>query len=86
MTPWPLLALLTVHPASPMQKLASAMDAACSGFHGRIGYYVKNLKTGETIGLHAEDRFPSASTIKTAIMIEAVNQVVSGKLKWTDKI
>ena len=62
------------------------MVEVCGTFHGRIGFYVKNLKTGEAIGLHDVDAFPSASTIKTAIMTEVVNQVEEGKLKWSEKI
>ncbi len=83
---WPAYVVITAHASSPMQRLELAMNQVCHSFHGRIGYYVKNLKTGETIGLHEGDRFPSASTIKTAIMIEVVNQVLAGKLKWSEKI
>lgn len=86
MTPWSLYLLIAAHPRRPMQRLETEMNGVCAHFHGRVGYFVKNLRTGEEIGLHANDRFPSASTIKTAIMIEAVNQVEDGTLKWTDKI
>ncbi|HEY3783035.1 MAG TPA: serine hydrolase [Fimbriimonadaceae bacterium] len=80
------LAVSSVSRAPDMQKLKTEMDAVCAGFHGRMGYYVKNLKTGESIGLRQDEQFPSASTIKTAIMIEAINQIEEGKLKWTDKL
>src|ERR1700722_15966547 len=69
-----------------MQDLQTQMDAACAGFHGRMGYFVENLKTGESIGLRQDEQFASASTTKTAIMIEAANQIEEGKLKWTDKL
>jgi beta-lactamase class A len=69
-----------------MTRLAKELTAVCKGFHGRVGYYVKNLKTGESIGLNAGDRFPSASTIKTAVMIEVVNQIEEGNLQWSEKI
>ncbi len=69
-----------------MAGLERELNRVCSSFHGRIGYYVKNLKTGETIGSRQDERFPSASTIKTAIMLEAVKQIEAGKLKWTDKV
>lgn len=78
----PFLAL-----ASPsLNSLRTDFDKICANFHGRMGYFVENLKTGETIGNRQDEQFPSASTIKTAIMIEAFNQIEEGKLKWTDKI
>jgi len=69
-----------------MAQLSAEMNAVCKKFNGRVGYYVKNLKTGETIGLNAQDRFPSASTIKTVVMIEVANQIEEGKLKWAEKL
>ena len=51
-----------------------------------MGYWLKDLSTGEDIGFDADDRFPSASTIKTAVMVEVFRQIEAGKLSWTDKI
>jgi beta-lactamase class A len=39
-----------------------------------------NLGTGETIAVNADVRFPTASTIKTAVMVEAWQQIVDGQL------
>jgi beta-lactamase class A len=86
MSPWPLFLLVASPSRTPMTALAAEMNAVCQKFHGRVGFYVKNLATGETIGLNAADRFPSASTIKTAVMIEVVNHIEEGKLKWTEKL
>ncbi len=54
---------------SPMPRLEKELTAICRAFHGKMGYYVKNLKSGETIGFRQDEQFPSASTIKTAIML-----------------
>lgn len=69
-----------------MTNLRTDLDAICHSFNGKMGYYVKNLKTGETIGFQQDEQFPSASTIKTAIMLEVVKQIEEGKLTWTDKL
>ncbi|MFQ3586082.1 MAG: serine hydrolase [Fimbriimonadaceae bacterium] len=66
-------------------RLKAELDAAARGFRGRVGYCVIDVATGRSIDLNGDDRFPSASTIKTALMVEAVNQVDEGKLNWTDK-
>jgi len=65
--------------------LKSRLDAVCQGFHGRIGYCVKLLDSGATIEYRGGERFPTASTIKTAVALEAVREVEEGKLNWTDK-
>jgi len=50
-----------------------------------MGYCLKVLKTGETISFRGDERFPTASTIKTAVMMAAVQMIDEGKLKWSDK-
>ncbi len=67
-----------------LAPLRAKLDAACASFHGRIGYCVKILETGETIDNRGDERFPTASTIKTAVALEAIRRVDAGTLKWTD--
>lgn len=82
-----VLALVTFGPGhNPLlSALKPKLDAVCQTFHGRIGYCVKLLDTGETIDFRGDERFPTASTIKTAVALEAVREVEEGKVKWSDK-
>jgi beta-lactamase class A len=73
---------LTTHMLTPLQ---TKLDAICNRFHGRIGYELKVLPTGEEIGYHQDDRFPTASTIKTGVMVAVLQQIDEGKLKFTDQ-
>lgn len=66
---------------APLQK---KLDTICQRFRGRMGYSLLVLKTGQRISFRGDERFPSASTIKTAVMVEAINQVEEGKVKWSD--
>ena len=68
-----------------LSSLKNKLDALCAGFHGRMGYCVVDLRTGAQIGYRADERFPTASTIKTAVALEAIRQIEEGRLKWTDK-
>jgi len=72
-------------PVHLLPPLKAKLDAICSGFHGRIGYCVKLVDTGEIIENRGDEKFPTASTIKTAVALEAVRQIEEGKLKWADK-
>src|SRR5580658_7748612 len=73
---------------SPQSKLLTALkpklDAVCQAFHGRMGYCVKLLDSNETIEYRGNERFPTASTIKTGVALEAIREVEEGMLKWTD--
>jgi beta-lactamase class A len=67
-----------------LDRLQKELDAACTGFHGRIGYSVLDIESGKRVSSHGDDPFPTASTIKTAIALEALKEVDEGKLKWSD--
>ncbi len=72
-------------PAVPSELLAR-VNAIASGFHGQMGVYAKNLTTGETIAIRADERFPTASVIKLAVLVETYQQIADGRLKPTDTI
>ena len=73
--------------AEDFARLQADMDAVAIGFESTLGYSL--LHRGQTprrIQRRGDDLFPSASTIKTAILCEALNQVTSGRLKWEGEI
>ena len=57
-----------------------------NSFKGHVSLFAKNLDSGETYTLNADDRVRTASTIKIAVMIEAFARVNEGKIKWTDEV
>ena len=62
------------------------VKADIASFKGKVSLFAKNLDTGETYGLNADDRVRTASTIKIAVMVEAFGRVAEGKAKWTDEL
>ena len=62
------------------------VDQAASEFPGLMGIAARNLLTGEEVAHDADTRFPTASTIKTAVMIEAYHQAAEGKLPLDSKL
>lgn len=79
------LLILPIVALAPMDSLKTRLDGICKGLHGRMGYSIKELKTGRHISFRGDERFPTASTIKTAIALEAIHQVETGKLQWSSK-
>lgn len=69
-----------------VQALHKQCDSIAKSFRGRLGYRVETLDGEIAFGYRDEERFPSASTIKTVVMLEVVRQIEDGKLKWTDKL
>lgn len=55
-------------------------------FKGKVSLFAKNLDTGAVYALGGDDRVPTASTIKLAIMVEAFARIDEGKAKWTDEL
>lgn len=56
------------------------LEAAIREFDGTAGLAARDLRTGEEIAVHADLRFPTASAIKTAVMLEAYHQASEGAL------
>jgi beta-lactamase class A len=53
---------------------------------GKVAIAVKHLVTGETYCLNADEPMPTASLIKVAVMVEAYQQAVEGRISLTDKV
>jgi len=56
------------------------LHSAMKSFDGVAGLAARNLLTGEEIVINADGRFPTASAIKTAVMVEAYHQASRGTL------
>ena len=81
-----LLAALALSLAIPQTPVPSsrmnmtAIHEAIAAFDGVVGLAVRNLDTGEEMAVNGDMRFPTASAIKTAVMIEAWHQASEGTL------
>ena len=67
---------------------ANAVDqrvrAKIENFAGHVTLYAKNLDSGATYALRADDPVRTASTIKLPIMIECFAEAAEGKLKLSE--
>jgi beta-lactamase class A len=81
-----LLLLVTHTAAQQRNSLDSDIKSKLASFKGNVSLFAKNLDTGETYSLGADDRVRTASTIKIAVMVEAFARVAEGKAKWTDEL
>ena len=68
---------------SPLQ---SQVEQIAAEHHGQVSVYAKDLKTGQTVALKADEPVQTASVIKLAILYEAMKQIRAGKAHWEDKL
>jgi beta-lactamase class A len=78
-----ILAMLLAAAVAPLSPTPIEQELArkIAAFHGEMGLYARNLDTGETIGVNADYRFPTASLIKVAVMAEVFRQIGAGKIR-----
>jgi beta-lactamase class A len=55
-------------------QMTDQIRSTVEAFRGTMGVAAKNLGTGEEVLVNADLRFPTASTIKTAVMVEAYHR------------
>ncbi len=66
------------------ETLDEQIHAAISGFPGTVGIFAKNLDSGATYALRADDPVRTASTIKLPILVATFAAAKEGKVAWTD--
>ncbi|MGH9873507.1 MAG: serine hydrolase [Pyrinomonadaceae bacterium] len=65
-------------------SLRKELDAIADKFHGKIGYSLHHLKTGDRLERLGDEQFPTASTIKLAILCAAMEKVGKGEVSYDD--
>jgi beta-lactamase class A len=60
--------------------LQAKLEKAVREFRGTLGVAARNLETGESFAVNGDLRFPTASLIKLAVMVEVEHQIAEGKI------
>ena len=81
-TIWLLVLATTLFAQKTDHKLQQQIAQLVQGFHGDIGVYVKNLRTGKVAMVNADTIFPTASMIKVPIMIGITDKLEKGELTY----
>src|SRR5262245_6602038 len=71
---------------APPVPIEVRLQERLRAFRGVMGVYARQLDSGEEIRVDADRRFPTASTIKTAVMIEVFQQVADGRLRKDQRL
>ena len=64
----------------------SQLDQLSKEHHGKISFFAKNLKTGDTVAIDPDTPVQTASVIKLPILLEAFHQIHGGQRALQTKI
>jgi beta-lactamase class A len=67
-------------------KLHQTLDAIAASHRGVVGYMVHNLDTGERLSLRGDEKFPTASLIKVAVLVTVFDLVEKGMMSLDDRL
>jgi beta-lactamase class A len=84
-----LLALAIVPASASAQNdaaLTAKLQSSIAGFHGKVSLYAKDLATGQTVTVDADQPVPTASVIKLTVLYTALQQIRSGRVHFDDKL
>ncbi|MCS7273517.1 MAG: class A beta-lactamase-related serine hydrolase [Fimbriimonadales bacterium] len=68
------------------KALKAKLDAICARFRGVMGYSLYHTRLNHRIDHRGDEIFPTASTIKVAVMAKAMEEIDSGRLSYTEKL
>jgi beta-lactamase class A len=75
---------LAAKPAELVGKLRARVQAVDARLDGVLGVYVEDLSGGSVIELRADELFPTASSIKLAVLYELYRQADEGRIDLTE--
>ena len=64
----------------------AAMEAEMASIPGHVGFYYKNLVTGFTYGVRADEVYFAASVIKFPLLLHVLRRAAEGEISLSDKL
>lgn len=68
------------------KQLQSQLEETIKKFHGDVGLYIKNLRTGKIIAINADTVFPTASIIKVPILVGVMAKLHNAELSYDQEL
>ena len=85
--PLPALPAAESTPAARLDSvLQKQLQTLAEGFDGDAGFFVRHLRDGREVAWRADERFPTASLVKVAILAKVGAEIDAGRLKWDDEL
>ncbi|GIV08672.1 MAG: hypothetical protein KatS3mg019_0763 [Fimbriimonadales bacterium] len=72
--------------ARDAKPLKAKLDALCERHRGVMGYSLYHTKYNHRIHHRGDEIFPTASTIKVAVMTKAMEEIDAGRLNYSERL
>jgi beta-lactamase class A len=72
--------------ARPDPELQRQLEELARTVRGRVGIYVRHLRSGRTAAVNADEAFPTASMVKVPILIGTFDAVERGRLSFNQPL
>lgn len=90
---WPILLIFTLLCCNSIlaqektdKKLESSIRELTESFHGDLGIYVRNLKTGATVEINSDSIYPTASIVKVPILLGIFDKIEKQELHYREPL
>ena len=81
-----VILVLMATPLALGADLQKDLEKMAAQHAGKVALFAKNLKTGATVAIDADEPVQTASVIKLAIMVEAFYEAKAGKVKLEERL
>ncbi len=81
-----VVAVLMLDSLASAADLSSQLNALAVEHKGKVAFFAKNLKTGQTIAINADTLVTTASVIKLPIMLETFYEIKAGKHSLNERL
>jgi len=68
------------------RRLQQQIEGLVRGFHGDVGIYVRQLRTGRSAAIRDHELFPTASMIKVPILVALHDAIARGDLTFNQQL
>jgi beta-lactamase class A len=83
---FPIFLAASILPAQEDKVLQAQLQAIAAAHHGKVTLFAHNLKTGQTAALLPDEPVKTASVIKLAVLLDAAEQIRSGKATLDEQL
>lgn len=66
--------------------LTAQLQSQTAGFHGKVAVFARDLATGKTVAISADEPVPTASVIKLGVLYTALEQIRAGRAHFDDRL
>lgn len=68
------------------EKLQQKVSGLLMGFKGETGVFIKHLRTGKEVAIHADSIFPTASMVKIPILLGIMDKISRRELDYYQEL